>query len=59
MEDKRKNQCSCGSKIFYGKMIGEEWYICCVGINCNNKWFAKREGDRLIPSFDELRKVWE
>jgi len=54
-EERRKNQCECGSKIFYKE--GE--YIFCASINCNNKWEAKREEDKTKPSWNELKKLWE
>jgi hypothetical protein len=59
MEDNRKNQCSCGSKLFYAEEIGGKWYVCCAGLGCSNKWIAKREGDKKFPKFNELKKEWQ
>ena len=52
--DRRRNQCPCGSKLFYQ----ESEYIYCAKSGCENRWLAKRESDKNIPTLADIRKDW-
>lgn len=53
MENERRiNKCECGSTMFYR----EGNLIICAKIECDRKWPMKREKDKDIPTFKELRE---
>ena len=55
----RNNQCSCGSKLkcLEPDIDGKMWVIC-VGIGCDKKWELRREEDKELPLFSEMRDAW-
>ena len=53
--DKRQDRCPCGSKLFYMEFHEDNRYVCCAGLNCNKKWLAKRQEDKMLPTFKELK----
>ena len=58
-EEHRKYQCTCGFRIVYKETKNDVDYIHCASPKCNNIWIARREEDKTIPTFIELKKAYE
>ena len=55
INDKRNKQCSCGSRLKCRETINNIDYVICVGIGCNKKWLAKRDDDKNLQLFTDVK----
>lgn len=56
MNDKRQEQCSCGSRLKCLEIIDGQTYVLCVGIGCNKKELSKRATDKNLMLFKDAKE---
>lgn len=56
MEERRNERCVCGSRLRYLQEINGKLMVICVGIGCNRKWLARREGDKKLSLYKEMAR---